>query len=94
MKDALLKILRLINFTAIFKSIVSSIGGPLGWLVSIFGGGIVQSAENAADKKIDSTIATDESDKKLETQQAEHTNAMDKAQTSDEIDKAARDIES
>lgn len=89
-KDALLKFLRAIDFTSIIKSILSTIGGPFGWLISLVGGGIVSGVEKTVDASIDQTIKTDESDAAIDAAKAQKITQMEQAKTDAQFDEAAR----
>lgn len=94
MKDWLLGLIKAINFRSIFDGITATIGGPIGWILRLFGGPIVSSVEKTVDTDIDDTIAIDQSDQKAEAKAEADKKAMQDAKTNDEFDKAARDSQS
>jgi hypothetical protein len=94
MKDWILGIIRAINFRQIFDGATALIGGPLGWLIRIFGGPIVSSVEKTVDNDIEDTIEIDQSDKAAGEKASVDKKQMQDAKTDDEFDKAARDSQS
>lgn len=91
MKDWLLKAFRWIDFTAIFKTVISTLGLPFGWLISLIGGSIVSGVEKKVDQEIDSMITIDESDKQIDSEKLKHEQAIANAKTDEDLATAMRD---
>lgn len=82
-----LEFIREIDFTSIFKAVVSGVGGTYGWVLSFVLGPIFAGIEAAFDKALKLIISDSEYDAKAKAD----AQKVEDAKTDEQVDQAVRD---